>query len=150
MTRRQPDAGLMKVMQDAKALLAAGDTAGALARYDDAWTRYIAANEPFNASNVAHMAGVADPDPAGKQRWNERALSAADAEPDRESIAGFYPSLYHNLAFSLRLLGREDEARAALRNAWSHVGDLDPGPYGDSVRAAIRKRLEEFAPGEAS
>ena len=144
MTRRQPDAGLMKVMRDAKELLAAGNVGAAVELYDDAWTGYVSRGEHFNASNVAHMAGVADPDPARKQLWNERALAAADAEPDRESIAGFYPSLYNNLAYSLMLLGRRAEALDALRTAWSHTGALDPGPYADQVRSAIKKRLDEL------
>ena len=142
--RRQPDAGLMKVMRDAKELLGAGNVDAALELYDDAWTAYLSSGEHFNASNVAHMAGVADPDPARKQLWNERALAAAEAEPDRESIAGFYSSLYNNLAYSLVLLGRRAEALDALRTAWSHVGALDPGPYADQVRTAIKKRLDEL------
>ena len=134
----------MKVMRDAKELLGAGNVSAAVDLYDETWTRYLSRGEHFNASNVAHMAGVADPDPARKQLWNERALAAADAEPDRESIAGFYPSLYNNLAYSLVLLDRRGEALDALRTAWSHTGALDPGPYADQVRTAIKKRLDEL------
>lgn len=142
--RRQPDAGLMKVMRDAKELLGKGNVDAALELYDDAWTRYVASGQHFSASNVAHMAGVADPDPARKQIWNERALAAAEAEPDRDAVAGFYPSLYNNLAYSLVLLDRRAEALGALRTAWSHTGALDPGPYADQVRSAIKKRLDEL------
>ncbi len=90
------------------------------------------------------MAGVADEDPARKHRWNVLALREADAEPDRASVAGFYPSLYHNLAFSHLGLGEETDALRSLRLARSHFDALEPGPYADRVKAAITTRLEEL------
>jgi len=90
------------------------------------------------------MAGVAEPDPQAKLAWNQRALEEAERVEDRESVAGFYPSLYNNLAFSYSQLGEDSEARRCTLVAWSHIGALEPGPYADRVREAIRKRLAKL------
>jgi tetratricopeptide (TPR) repeat protein len=132
------------VSAEAKALLAAGDVPAALERYRLAFEELIAKDEHHDASNIAHTAGVADEEAATKHLWNVLALREADAEPDRASVAGFYPSLYHNLAFSHLQLGESDDALRCLRQAWSHVGALEPGPYADRVKAAIKKRLDEL------
>ncbi len=134
----------MRALRDAKELVAGGRVDAALERYGETWASLVARAEHFSASHVAHMAGVADPDPEAKLRWNERAIAAADAEPDRAAIAWFYPSLYNNLAYSLVLLGRRADALRAERAAWSHIDDLEPGPYADQVRDAIQRRLAEL------
>lgn len=144
MPARQPDAEVMRVLRDTKALLAEGQTALALDLFEESWASLVARAQHFSASHVAHMAGVADPDPSGKLLWNERAIAAAEAEPDRASIAWFYPSLYHNLAHALVLLDRREEAIRAERTAWSHLGALEPGPYGDQTRSVIQQRLAQL------
>ncbi len=144
---RPPGAFASTVFADAKALIAAGDVATALERYRAAFEELVLKGEHYDASNIAHMAGVADEEPATKHLWNILALREADAEPDRASVAGLYPSLYHNLAYSHLQLGEKDEGRRCLEQAWAHVGALEPGPYGDRVKAAIKTRLDEFESG---
>lgn len=137
-------ADVKRVLDEAKTLLAAAKPTEAMNVYSKAFDAFTARGDHFSASNVAHMAGVAEPTPGGKLIWNERALHEADAVEDRESVAGFYASLYNNLAFSHALLGDRDEARRCIREAWIHVGAIEPGQYADQVRAAIQKRLAQF------
>lgn len=142
--KRQLDADVKRVLDEAKALMAAANVAEAMKVYSDAFEALAARGDHFSASNVAHMAGVAEPDPARKLEWNERALSEADAVEDRQSVAGFYASLYNNLAFSHSLLDNRAEALRCIRMARTHVGAIEPGPYADRVKSAIQKRLVEL------
>lgn len=98
---RQPpdsDAPVKAALDDAKRRIAAGDVDGALAVYRAAWDDVSARGDHHHGSVVAHMAGVAEPDPAKKHQWNLDALREADTTGDRARIAGFYSSLYGNLA----------------------------------------------------
>ena len=141
---RPPGPRAAAAFAGAKALLAGGDAPVALERYRTAFDELIATGEHYDASNIAHMAGVAEEDPARKHHWNVLALREAEAEPDRASVAGFYPSLDHNLAFSHLGLGDDTEALRCLRLARSHFDALEPGPYADRVKAAVTTRLEQL------
>src|SRR5438128_18337 len=87
----------------------------ALAVYRSGWDEAVARGDHLGASTIAHMAGVAEPDPAAKLEWNELALREADAEADRTDIEALYPSLYNNLATSHALLGDRAKAIGYLR-----------------------------------
>jgi tetratricopeptide (TPR) repeat protein len=141
---RPPGPVAAAVLADAKASLAAGDIPAALERYRVAFEDLTAKGEHYDASTIAHMAGTSDEDLATKLIWNVLALREADAVADRDSVAWFYPSLHNNLAYSYAQLGDKDETLAQLREAWAHVGALEPGPYGDRVKAAIKTRLDEL------
>jgi tetratricopeptide (TPR) repeat protein len=146
MTRvsRRLDPKVVEILGRAKALLTEGKLTEALACYTAAFAELTATGDHFQASNVAHMAGVADSDPHAKLRWNTQALQEANAVDDRDSVAPFYASLYNNLAVSHSLLGDRDEAVRCLRAAWSHVGAIEPGPYAERVTETIRKRLADL------
>lgn len=148
MPPRQPDAEVMRVLRDTKVLVAEGQITLAIDLFEETWADLVSRGQHFSASHVAHMAGAVDPVPERTLQWNERAIAAADAEPDRSGIEWFYPSLYNNLAYSLVLLGRRDEALRAERTAWSRIQTLEPGPYADQVRSVIQRRLAELI-GEA-
>jgi hypothetical protein len=141
---RAPGALAAAAIAEAKALLSSGDTAGAVARYRESFDRLVELGEHSDASTLAHMAGVAEPDPGSKNVWNTLALREAEAEPDRASIAWFYPSLYNNLAVSHAQRGEPAEALRCLRLAWANVAALEPGAYAERVTATIRKRLDEL------
>jgi hypothetical protein len=147
---RQLDPAVRQILDRAKGLIADGDVSAALQLYAAAFDGLVARLDHFNASNVAHMAGVAEPEPSLKHAWNERALREADAVVDRDSVSAFYSSLHNNLGYSHSMLRNEREARYHVREAWRHVDALEPGPYGDRVKAAIRKRLAELGddPGQ--
>lgn len=143
------DAEARRILDEAKVLLADNKLAEAMRVYSDAFDALRARGDHFSTSNIAHMAGVAEPTPRGKLMWNHRALQEADAVDDRESVAGSYASLYNNLAYSHSLLGDRNEALRCLRAAWTHVVAIAPGPYADLVRSAIQKRLVELETEDA-
>lgn len=115
--KRDLDPDARRILDQAKALLAEGKAAEATAAYSAAFDEFAASGDHFSASNIAHTAGVAEPDPAAKLTWNERALREANACEDRASVAGSYASLYNNLALSHSLLGDREEARRCIREA---------------------------------
>jgi hypothetical protein len=121
-----------------------GDHRATLDLYRDSASAVSATGDHAGASVIAHMAGVAETDDAERLNWDLLALREADAAVDRDDVRGFYPSLYNNLAYSHIKLGDRDEALRCLRLAWSHGGALEPGAYGDRVRATIRSRLDEL------
>jgi len=141
---REPGPVAKEAIAAAKDLVARGDTLAALERYREAFEQLARDGGHADGSTVAHMAGTIDEDLATKLIWNVLALREADAETDRASVAWFYPSLHNNLAYSYAQLGDKDEALAQLRKAWANVDALEPGPYGDRVKAAIKQRLDEL------
>ena len=67
-----------------------GDTTGALATYRRAFDGCNAKSDHYNSSVIAHMAGVAEPDPLKKHEWNLAALHEADAVADRARVKDTY------------------------------------------------------------
>jgi len=133
-------------LDEAKALLAAGQIPAALAVYQRTWDTLVAKGDHFHASVVAHMAGVAEPDPVKKHKWNIAALREADAAPDLMRARGMYSSLYNNLGMSDSITGEPAEAVRCFELAASHLDEIGPGPYADQVRGGIernRARLRE-------
>ena len=115
--------------------------AGALATYRRAFERCIARADHYHATVIAHMAGVAEPDPTKKHEWNLEALREADAVADRDRVKDTYASNCNNLGMSYAQLGEREQAIATFERALSCVGDVPAGPYADQVRAAIERNL---------
>jgi len=138
------DPTLKATLDEAKGMLAAGDVPAAMVVYERAWTVTTAAQDHHHASVVAHMAGVAEPDLDRKLRWNLDALREADATEDRERVAGFYSSLYGNLAFSYAMLGDLDTALRYQELAVSRLPDIEPGPYRDRVVSGTERQTERL------
>ena len=148
------DSTVKAALDDAKALLAGGDVPAALSVYQRAWDTAIAANDHHHASIVGHMAGVAEPDPGRKVRWNLDALREADLTQDRALVTGFYASLYGNLAYSYAMIGDLAEALRYQELAFARVADIEPGPYRDRVAqvteaqlARLKARIAEVGAG---
>ncbi|NYG59008.1 hypothetical protein BJ980_001931 [Nocardioides daedukensis] len=90
---------------------------------------------------------MADPyeDPAEALIWDVRALDAAEAITDERAqqhhaslhVAGFYPSLYLNIADNLRRLSSFDAAAEHIRHAEQHAAALSDDAYGNTIRTAI-------------
>jgi hypothetical protein len=142
------DPDVKAALDEAKTMLAAGDSAGALAVYEKTWATAIAHGDHAHASVVGHMAGVAEPDPNKKLRWNLDALREADAAGPHPLIANFYPSLYSNFAYAYGMLGARAEALRYMELAASRLGDLKPGPYADRVRAGVETDLAKLRSSE--
>ncbi|OLT47683.1 hypothetical protein BJF85_14875 [Saccharomonospora sp. CUA-673] len=110
------------------------------------WARIGVTGDPFHRCTVAHYLADLYDDPAESLMWDVRALDAADALTDRRArrhhgslrVAGFYPSLYLNLADDLRRLGAFRIAAEYIAEAERHVSALSADAYGDTIRTAVR------------
>ena len=128
-------------LERARAQLASGDTAAALATYRRAFDGSVGRGDHYHASVIAHTAGVAEADAAKKHEWNVAALREADAAPDRARVRDTYASNLNNLGMSFAQLGERDKAIEAFERALAQVDDLAPGPYRDQVRGGIERNL---------
>lgn len=128
----------------AKERIAAGNVAGGLELYREAWNAAVARADHAHASVIAHMAGVAEEDPQSKLQWNLNALRQAEAAGSHPVVVEFYPSLYSNLAYSYVLLEDRREALRYIELAASRLTDLRPGPYADRVRASVETQLSRL------
>ncbi|CAN7700079.1 hypothetical protein [Mycolicibacterium frederiksbergense] len=77
------------------------------------WKQIGVAGDPFHRCTLAHYLADLYEDPAAALMWDVRALDAANLLSDDRAqqyhaslhVAGFYPSLYVNIADNLRRLG---------------------------------------------
>ncbi|WP_264010317.1 hypothetical protein [Mycolicibacterium flavescens] len=109
------------------------------------WKQIGVTGDPFHRCTLAHYLADLYEDPAVALIWDVRALDAADILTDDRAqrhhtslhVAGFYPSLYVNIADNLRRLGAFDAATEHIENAEQHTASLNDDGYGDMIRAAI-------------
>ncbi|CQD16634.1 hypothetical protein BN970_03550 [Mycolicibacterium conceptionense] len=109
------------------------------------WKQIGLAGDPFHCCTLAHYLADLYEDPAAALMWDVRALDAANLLSDDRAqqyhaslhVAGFYPSLYVNIADNLRRLGSFDAATEHIENAEQHTASLNDDAYGDMIRAAI-------------
>ena len=125
---------VMAEIGEAVALGHSGDTAAARERFADLWDRV---EDPFHRCALAHYAADVQADPAAELRWDRRALTAADAVPDRSAVAAFYPSLHLNLADVHRRLGDVEQATHHLTRARATLDALPDDGYGRMIRGGV-------------
>jgi hypothetical protein len=109
------------------------------------WDQIGVAGDPFHRCALAHYLADLHEDPAAALMWDVRALDAADALSDDRAqqyhatlhVAGFYPSLYVNIADNLRRLGSFEAATKHIDNAEQHTTSLNDDAYGHMIQAAI-------------
>lgn len=114
------------------------------------WKQVGVAGDPFHRCTLAHYLAALHEDPAAALMWDVRALDAADVLSDDRAqqyhaslhVAGFYPSLFVNIADKLRLLGSFQAATEHIDNAEQHTTSLNDDAYGDMIRAAIAEVRE--------
>lgn len=122
-----------------------GDTGSARRDLLAIWSQIGVAGDPFHRCTLAHYLADLYESPAEALIWDVRALDAADALTDERAqqhhaslqVAGFYPSLYLNIADNLRRLGAFDAATEHINNADRHASALSGDAYGDTIRTAI-------------
>ena len=146
---------LWRRLQEAGRAYGAGDKEAARASYLAVWEEARAAGDDYHACAAAHMLGVFEPTPAEeKLKWHRRALACADragsATGPAGPVASWRASLYGNLGYASRLLGRLEDARRYYEEAWRHVGALPQSAYGETVRADIERALGELTGGSGS
>lgn len=121
-------------------LCAAGMAAEGEGRRDDARAAFEQAwaesRDDFEACIAAHYVARHQPTPESELEWNRTALARADRVGDAR-VAGFYPSLYLNLAHSLEKLGQAAEACAHYAKADELATPLPDDPYSRLVRSGI-------------
>lgn len=111
------------------------------------WQQIGVGGDPFHRCTLAHYLADLYKDPAEALIWDVRALDAADALTDERThqhhvslhVAGFYPSLYLNIADNLRRLGAFEAAAEHINNAEQHTSALSDDAYGNTIRTAINE-----------
>ncbi|MDF3299623.1 hypothetical protein [Streptomyces tropicalis] len=151
--RTAPDAVGTRIGQSVL-LHHAGDREEARARFLVLWAELGEDGDPLHRCTLAHYLADTQDDPADELAWDLRALAAAEelagdlaaGHAGAPAARALYPSLHLNLAADYAKLGRAEAAHGHLRLARAAAGALGDDPYGDGVRAAIRRlelRLEE-------
>lgn len=143
----------MEAISAAVVLGRSGDSESARRDLLDIWESIGAAGDPFHRCTLAHYLADLYDDPAEALIWDVRALDAAGELTDeraqqhhgRLQVAGFYPSLYLNLADNLRRLGSFSAATEYVEKAEDRVSVLEDDPYGQMIRSALRGVSEAIA-----
>jgi hypothetical protein len=112
----------------------------ALTLYEEAWTTAVTATERCIA---AHFLARQQDNDQDTLHWNQEALRLADVVED-DSVQGFYPSLYLNLAYSHEVLGHVDEAKQYYKLAAVRVDELPEDLYGKRVRNSIARHRQQM------
>jgi len=143
----------MDAIAAAVALGHRGDADSAVRDLLSLWRQIGVTGDPLHRCTLAHhLADLCDA-PAESLVWDVRALDAADALTDGRvrrhhdalRVAGFYPSLHLNLADDFRRLGAFRAAGDHLDRAEERMPALPDGPYGDTIRSAVREVRQAVA-----
>ncbi|MFG2585925.1 hypothetical protein [Streptomyces malaysiensis] len=134
----EDDAVLTRIGQ-AVMLHRGGDREEARNRLAALWREIERDGAPFHRCALAHYLADTQDDPLDELIWNLRALAAADGLTGALAPRAFFPSLHLNVASGYLKLGQEEAARDQLALARATAGALGEDPYGDGVRAAIRR-----------
>lgn len=124
-----------------------GDTESARSDLLAIWQQIGVTGDPFHRCTLAHYLADLYDHPAEALIWDVRALDAADGLTDERAqqhhaslhIAGFYPSLYLNIADDLRRLGAFEAAAEQISNAEQRTSALSDDGYGNTIRTAIHE-----------
>ena len=115
-----------------------GDAPAARELFAKAWALH---RDDYEASIAAHFVARHQATPEETLHWNALAVHHAEAVGDHR-VVGLLASLYLNLGESYRILGRSEEAAAAVERASAALLDIPPGGYRDFVAGGIdRLRL---------
>lgn len=137
----------MEAISKAVGLGREGDNESARSDLLAIWQQIGVAGDPFHRCTLAHYLADLYEDPAEALIWDVRALDAADGLSDERAhqhhgslhVAGFYPSLYLNIADNLRRLGAFEAAAEHISNAEQHTSALSDDDYGNTIRTAIHE-----------
>ena len=135
-----PGNPVVKLCADGMSAEAEGRADEAKALFEQAWE---AAADDYERCIAAHYLARHQDGPEQTLRWNAECLRYADLVGD-ERVAGFYPSLYLNMAHSHEQLGDPRKAEECYRVAEEHFSALPDGPYGDMVRDGVARGLERL------
>lgn len=128
-----PDNPIVKLSADGMRAEAEEPAGAPKALYEQAWE--IAAEDYERCIAVHHLVRHQG-GPEETLRWNELCLRYADLVGD-ERVAGFYPSLYLNIAHSHEQLADRQRAEDSYHAAEAHLSTLPDGPYGDMAGGGV-------------
>ncbi|MGW7415527.1 hypothetical protein [Streptomyces sp. NPDC054863] len=141
----------MDVENPVVALCVRGMQAEAAGRAEEARRLFVraweSAGDDYDACVAAHYLARQQSSPQETLRWNRECLERADRVGDGR-VAGFYASLYLNMAKSYGELGDGGLAHAHYVRAAAHVDAVPEGQYRDWMRFAIAEGLHEEADAE--
>lgn len=128
-----PDNPVVKLCTEGMQAEAQGRPDVARDLFLQAWT---SSTDDYEACIAAHYVARHQPTPVETLHWNLESLTRAEHVGD-DRVAGFYPSLYLNMAYSYELSGNDAEAIRYYDMAEASAEDLPDGRYADIVRYGI-------------
>lgn len=148
----------MEAISNAVVLGREGDPESARRDLLAVWQQIGVAGDSFHRCTLAHYLADLYEDPAEALIWDIRALDAADTLTDERAqqhhaslhVAGFYPSLYLNIADNLCRLGAFKAAMEHIDNAEQHGSVLPDDAYGHTIRTAISEVHQAIANRDTS
>jgi hypothetical protein len=132
-----PDNPVVRLCAEGMAI--EGDASAARELFAKAWALH---RDDYEASIAAHFLARHQATADDTLHWNALAVRHAEAVGD-DRVDDLLASLYLNLGESYRIVGRKEEAAAALTRASAALPALPPGGYRDFVATGIdRLRLQ--------
>jgi len=106
------------LLERGRAFNSAGESALALPLFHEAFGlgTAVTPQADFHTIDAAHMIAIAEPEAAEQLKWNEKALTLAEATPD-ERAAGWRGSLYNNLGWTYHDMGNYVQALSIFEKA---------------------------------
>jgi hypothetical protein len=135
-----PHNPVVKLCADGMSAESEGRPDEAKESFEQAWE---AAADDYERCIAAHYLARHQGGPEQRLHWNAECLRYADLVGD-ERVAGFYPSLYLNMAHSHEEHGDPQLAEECYRAAEARFSALPDGPYGDMVRDGVARGLERL------
>jgi hypothetical protein len=102
-----PDSSVIKLCAEGTQAEFAKCLDDARTLYQQAWD---AAQDDYEKCIAAHYVARLQATPMDTLRWNQVALTHAEAVTD-DRVQSFFPSLYLNMGYSFELLGNQAEAK---------------------------------------
>ena len=106
------------LLERGRSFNSAGDGEAALALFHEAFELGTATGPKadFHTVDAAHMIAIAEPQPLDQLKWNEAALTLAEASEDKRA-QGWRGSLYNNLGWTYHDMTQYEKALAIFEKA---------------------------------
>ena len=133
-----PNNPVVKLCMEGMAAEARGKFDDARHLFEQAWS---ICQDDYDACMAAHFLARHQDSPQATFKWNQEALSRANAVGD-DRVQSFFSSLHLNLGHSYETLGKLAEARRHYQMAAYRLDDVPEGPYKDMTRNGIARGIK--------